>query len=89
MRNRRCPAPRCGFSGPAGASSPFADWPPPRTVREGQDDRTGPASEQIPEWLKRATMGILPLRSDVFLDFAFPNKLPELIVIGKPVIVRG
>jgi glycosyltransferase involved in cell wall biosynthesis len=29
----------------------------------------------------------LPIRRDVFLDFAFPNKLPEFIVAGKTVMV--
>jgi len=42
---------------------------------------------EIPGWLRRATVGILPIRQDVFLDLAFPNKLPEFIVSGKPVIV--
>jgi glycosyltransferase involved in cell wall biosynthesis len=45
-----------------------------------------PAAE-IPAWLQQADAGILPIRSDVFLEFAFPNKLPEYIVTGKPVIV--
>jgi glycosyltransferase involved in cell wall biosynthesis len=29
----------------------------------------------------------VPIRRDVFLDFAFPNKLSEYIVLGKSVIV--
>jgi glycosyltransferase involved in cell wall biosynthesis len=41
----------------------------------------------IPRWLSQCDAGILPIRRDVFLDFAFPNKLPEFIVNGKPVIV--
>jgi glycosyltransferase involved in cell wall biosynthesis len=45
-----------------------------------------PAAE-VPAWLQQADAGILPIRSDVFLEFAFPNKLPEYIVTGKPVIV--
>jgi glycosyltransferase involved in cell wall biosynthesis len=45
-----------------------------------------PASE-IPGWLSRADAGILPIRRDVFLDFAFPNKLSEFIVAGKVIIV--
>ena len=45
-----------------------------------------PASD-IPEWLEKADVGILPIRQDVFLDYAFPNKLPEFIVAGKPVII--
>ena len=42
---------------------------------------------EIPAWLSQADSGVLPIRSDVFLEFAFPNKLPEYIVAGKPVIV--
>jgi glycosyltransferase involved in cell wall biosynthesis len=41
----------------------------------------------IPAWLDRCELGVLPIRRDVFLDFAFPNKLPEFIVSGKPVLV--
>lgn len=41
----------------------------------------------IPEWLSKCDVGILPIRSDVFLEFASPNKLPEFIVMGKPVII--
>jgi glycosyltransferase involved in cell wall biosynthesis len=44
-------------------------------------------SSEIPAWLSRADAGILPIRQDVFLDFAFPNKLPEFIIAGKVVIV--
>ncbi len=44
-------------------------------------------SSDIPGWLSRADVGILPIRRDVFLDFAFPNKLPEFIVAGKPVLI--
>lgn len=42
---------------------------------------------QIPAWLSRCDAGILPIRRDVFLDFAFPNKLPEFIIAGKVVLV--
>lgn len=45
-----------------------------------------PATE-IPGWLSQSDTGILPIRRGVFLDFAFPNKLPEFIIAGKPVIV--
>jgi len=45
-----------------------------------------PASA-IPGWLAQCDAGILPIRRDVFLDFAFPNKLPEFIIAGKPVLV--
>jgi len=44
-------------------------------------------SSEIPSWLRRCDVGVLPLRSDVFLEFASPNKLPEFIVSGTPVIV--
>jgi glycosyltransferase involved in cell wall biosynthesis len=44
-------------------------------------------SSDIPGWLSRADVGILPIRQDVFLDFAFPNKLPEFVIAGKPVLV--
>jgi glycosyltransferase involved in cell wall biosynthesis len=44
-------------------------------------------SAEIPRWLDRCTVGILPIRRDVFLDYAFPNKLPEFVITGKAVIV--
>jgi glycosyltransferase involved in cell wall biosynthesis len=45
------------------------------------------SSSEIPGWLSQCDAGILPFRRDVFLDFAFPNKLPEFIVMGKPVLI--
>jgi glycosyltransferase involved in cell wall biosynthesis len=44
-------------------------------------------SGEIPAWLNQCDMGILPFRRDIFLDFAFPNKLPEFIVMGKVVAI--
>ena len=44
-------------------------------------------SADIPGWLDKADVGILPIRQDVFLDFAFPNKLPEFVIAGKAVII--
>ena len=44
-------------------------------------------SHEIPGWLQQCDAGILPIRRDVFLDFAFPNKLPEFIISGKCVLV--
>ncbi len=41
----------------------------------------------IPGYLSKCDVGILPIRSDVFLEFASPNKLPEFIVMGIPVII--
>ena len=31
-------------------------------------------SAEIPGWLRRCDVGILPMRRDVFLDFAFPEQ---------------
>jgi glycosyltransferase involved in cell wall biosynthesis len=45
------------------------------------------SSTEIPMWLSRCDAGILPMRRDVFLEFAFPNKLPEFIIMGKPVLM--
>ena len=45
--------------------------------------------QDIPEWLSRCDVGVLPTRRDVFLDFSFSNKLPEYIIMGKPVIVSS
>jgi glycosyltransferase involved in cell wall biosynthesis len=44
-------------------------------------------ASEIPLWLNQCDIGILPIRRDIFLDFAFPNKLPEFIVMDKAVIV--
>ena len=43
--------------------------------------------QDIPGWLSRCDIGVLPTRQDVFLDFSFSNKLSEYIVMGKPAIV--
>lgn len=47
------------------------------------------AATEIPGWLKQCDIGILPIRRDVFLDYAFPNKLPEFIFMGKPIIISS
>ncbi len=44
-------------------------------------------SREVPDWLARADAGILPMRRDVFIDYAFPNKLSEFIVSGRPVLI--
>ena len=44
-------------------------------------------SKEIPEWLSQCSAGILPIRCDDFLDFAFPNKLPEFVIMGKAILV--
>jgi glycosyltransferase involved in cell wall biosynthesis len=47
------------------------------------------SSGDIPAWLQRCDAGVLPIRSDIFLEFASPNKLAEFIVTGKPVIISS
>lgn len=42
---------------------------------------------EIPSWLSQCDVGILPIRQDIFLDYAFPNKLPEFVTSGKAVLV--
>jgi glycosyltransferase involved in cell wall biosynthesis len=37
--------------------------------------------------LSKCDLGLLPIRRDVFLDFAFPNKLPEFVVMRKAVLI--
>jgi len=43
--------------------------------------------QEIPKWLDRCDVGVLPTRKDIFLDLSFSNKLPEYVIKGKPVIV--
>ncbi len=43
--------------------------------------------QEIPKWLSKCDMGIMATRQDKFLDLSFSNKLPEYIVMGKPVII--
>jgi len=42
---------------------------------------------EIPGWLARCHIGILPIRHDVFLEYASPNKLAEYIIMDKAVVV--
>lgn len=44
-------------------------------------------SADIPAWLDKCDVGLLPICRDVFLDFAFPNKLSEFIIMGKAVLI--
>lgn len=44
-------------------------------------------SSTIPAWLSESDAGVLPIRRDALLDFAFPNKLPEYIISGRPVVI--
>jgi glycosyltransferase involved in cell wall biosynthesis len=41
----------------------------------------------IPAWLRKCDVGVLPIRRDAFLDFASPNKLAEYIIMGMPVVI--
>ena len=42
---------------------------------------------EIPAWLAKCDVGVLPIRRDVFLEYASPNKLAEFIVSDTPVII--
>ena len=42
--------------------------------------------EEIVGWLAQSDAGVLATRQDCFLDLSFSNKLPEFIVMDKPVI---
>jgi len=42
--------------------------------------------QEVPQWLSRCDIGVLPTRRDVFLDYSFSNKLSEYIIMGKGVI---
>ena len=41
----------------------------------------------IPAWLNKCDVGILPMRRDALLEFATPNKLSEFIIMGKAVAI--
>jgi glycosyltransferase involved in cell wall biosynthesis len=43
--------------------------------------------QEIPDWLMKCDVGVLATRQDIFLDLSFSNKLPEYIVMKKPVII--
>jgi glycosyltransferase involved in cell wall biosynthesis len=42
---------------------------------------------EVSVWVEKCDIGVLPMRRDVFLDYAFPNKLSEYIILGKSVVV--
>jgi glycosyltransferase involved in cell wall biosynthesis len=42
---------------------------------------------EVPAWLEKSDAGILPIRRDVFLEYASPNKLGEYIIMGKAVVI--
>lgn len=44
---------------------------------------------KIPGWLNKCDVGILPIRRDVMLEYASPNKLAEYIVMGKAVLISN
>jgi glycosyltransferase involved in cell wall biosynthesis len=43
--------------------------------------------DRIPSMVAACDVGVLAMRQDTFLDLSFSNKLPEYILMGKPVIV--
>jgi glycosyltransferase involved in cell wall biosynthesis len=45
------------------------------------------AAEDLPEAISRATVGVVPNRSDVFTEGILPTKLLEYVAMGVPVIV--
>ncbi len=45
--------------------------------------------EEVGRWLNRCDIGVLPTRTDIFLEYSFSNKLSEYIIMGKGVIVAG
>jgi glycosyltransferase involved in cell wall biosynthesis len=42
---------------------------------------------EIPSWLDRCDVAVVPIRKDRFLDLAFSSKVPESILKHKPVIM--
>jgi len=42
--------------------------------------------QQIPHWLKKCDIGVLPTRQDIFLDLSFSSKLSEYIIMRKAII---
>jgi glycosyltransferase involved in cell wall biosynthesis len=42
--------------------------------------------QAVGRWLRCCDVGVLATRQDVFLDYSYPNKLSEYIVMGKAVI---
>jgi len=47
------------------------------------------AFEEMMFHLKKMTIGILPIRKDIFLDLSFSNKLAEYIYLKIPVIISN
>lgn len=43
--------------------------------------------QEIPYWLARCHIGVLPTRKDAFLDMSFSNKLCEYIIMKRPVVI--
>jgi len=68
-----------------------------RASLEGVAQRCGVSSKvrlippvlptELPAWLEKCDAAILPMRPGIYVDFAFPNKLSEYIVMGKAVVV--
>jgi len=43
--------------------------------------------DDIPEWLEKCNAGVLPTRKDIYTEISFSNKLPEYIIMRKPVLL--
>ena len=43
--------------------------------------------DDIPEWLAKCNAGVLPTRKDIYSEISFSNKLPEYIIMRKPVLL--
>lgn len=43
--------------------------------------------DDIPQWLARCDAGVLPTSKDLYTEISFSNKLPEYIIMNKPVLV--
>jgi glycosyltransferase involved in cell wall biosynthesis len=45
--------------------------------------------DDIPDYIANCDVGILPTRSDIFLELSFSNKLVEYVVMRKPIIAAS
>jgi glycosyltransferase involved in cell wall biosynthesis len=43
--------------------------------------------DEIGRWLALSDVGVTLVREDLYMDLAIPNKLPECIVMGTPVLI--
>lgn len=43
--------------------------------------------DDIPQWLSKCDAGVLPTCKDLYTEISFSNKLPEYIIMQKPVLI--